>query len=71
MLPTLTGGYRSSVGFNVLSDGLSLAGFQVIMYGRFRVITEVETDQLLLEGRRDVYLPRRKLAIPVSCSGFH
>jgi len=26
--------------FNVLNEGLSLAGFQVIMYGRFWVITE-------------------------------
>jgi hypothetical protein len=31
---------------NVLSDGLSLAGFQVIMYGRFWVITEVQLQQI-------------------------
>ena len=31
----IDGGYRPRVEFNVPSDGLSLAGFQVIMYGRF------------------------------------
>src|SRR6516165_10753276 len=31
----------------------------------------IETYQWLLEGRRDVYLPRRELAIPISCGGFH
>jgi hypothetical protein len=36
----IDGGYRPRVGLNVPSDGLSLAGFQVIMYGRFWVITE-------------------------------
>src|SRR5215475_8422901 len=36
----IDGGYRSPSGFNVPSDDLSLAGFQVIMYGRFWVITE-------------------------------
>ena len=39
-LLTLTERVPLSVGFNVPSDGLSLAGFQVIMYGRFWVITE-------------------------------
>jgi hypothetical protein len=33
--------WSGPVGFNIPSDGLSLAGFQVIMYGRFWVITEV------------------------------
>src|ERR1700688_4547556 len=36
----IDGGYRPPVRVNVLSVGLSLAGFQVIMYGRFWVITE-------------------------------
>src|SRR5215472_8102819 len=36
----IDGEYRPRVGLNVPSDGLSLAGFQVIMYGRFWVITE-------------------------------
>src|SRR6516225_3128493 len=36
-----------------------------------KMSTRIETYQWLLEGRRDVYLPRRKLAIPVSCGGFH
>jgi hypothetical protein len=33
------------VGFNVPSDGLPLAGFQVIMYGRFGVITEAKANR--------------------------
>ena len=36
----IDGGYLPPVRVNVLSVGLSLAGFQVIMYGRFWVITE-------------------------------
>ena len=36
----IDGGYGPRVGFNVPSDGLSLAGFQVIMYGWFWVVTE-------------------------------
>ena len=36
-----------------------------------KMSTRIETHQWLLEGRRDVYLPRRELAIPVSCRGFH
>ena len=35
-----------------------------------KMSTRIETHQWLLEGRRDVYLPRRELAIPVSCGGF-
>jgi hypothetical protein len=31
---------------NVLNEELSLAGFQVIMYGRFWVITEAEVLRL-------------------------
>jgi hypothetical protein len=36
----IVGGYRPRARVNVLNEGLSLAGFQVIMYGRFWVITE-------------------------------
>ena len=36
----IDGGYRPCVKVNVLSVGLSLAGFRVIIYGRFWVITE-------------------------------
>src|SRR6516162_5786072 len=39
-LLTSTEGIALTVGLNVPSAGLSLAGFQVIMYGRFWVITE-------------------------------
>ena len=39
-LLTSTEGTRPRVRVNVLSVGLSLAGFQVITYGRFWVITE-------------------------------
>src|SRR5215467_9653586 len=31
----------------------------------------IETDQRLLEGRRNVHLPGRDLAVPVSCCRFH
>ena len=33
-------GIALALEFNVLNEGLSLAGFQVIMYGRIWVITE-------------------------------
>jgi hypothetical protein len=36
----IDGGYRPCVEINVLNAALSLAGFQVIMYGRFWVFTE-------------------------------
>ena len=36
----IDGGYRPRARVNVLDEGLSLAGFQVIMYGRIWVITE-------------------------------
>ena len=51
-LLTFDGGYRPRVGFNVPSDGLSLAGFQLIMYGRFWVITEGLQHCLSVLGRR-------------------
>src|SRR5258708_31600797 len=31
----------------------------------------IETDQRLLAGRRNVHLPERELAVPVSCRRFH
>src|SRR5438445_6618296 len=31
----------------------------------------IETDQRLLEGRRNVHLPGWELAVPVSCRRFH
>src|SRR5215472_14087248 len=31
----------------------------------------IETDQRLLEGRRNVHLPGRDLAVPVSCCRFY
>src|SRR5215472_7687720 len=42
----IVGGYRPRARVNVLNEGLSLAGFQVIMYGRFWVITEASPGPL-------------------------
>jgi hypothetical protein len=48
-------GNRPRLGINVLDCGLSLAGFQVIMDGRFWVITEEartrRSDSLLLQSQ--------------------
>jgi hypothetical protein len=47
-------GNRPRVGINVLDCGLSLAGFQVIINGRFWVITEA----VRAERRRTLSLPQ-------------
>jgi hypothetical protein len=31
----------------------------------------IETNQRLMEGRRNVHLPRWELAVPLSCRRFH
>ena len=31
----------------------------------------IETNQRVVEGRRNVHLPERELAVPVSCRRFH
>jgi len=41
----IDGGYRPLVRVNVLDLGLSLAGFQVIMSGRFWVIAEEHSEE--------------------------
>jgi hypothetical protein len=49
-------GIGPRVGINVLDCGLSLAGFQVIIDGRFWVITEVNASSIL-----------RRIAWPMCC----
>jgi transcriptional regulator of aromatic amino acid metabolism len=51
----IDGGYRPLVRVNVLDLGLSLVGFQVIMSGRFWVITEEKKFQRDLYYRLNVF----------------